>query len=180
MKFGQVFVNGKFNTGTVRHRILAGLDTGNKEYWADWSQSVPLDTIGSFNIYNPNNGKPVLGYPEFDRSKSIKERSGGPQITETYTSAYVQDELGFLDEKLRLTLAGRYTYVKSNSYGTIISKRQFTPRVGLSYSFDENSSVYALYDKTFVPPKMRVVLARDLIIDVIHIVIQQVVVPVVG
>lgn len=151
MKFGQVFVNGKFNTGIVRHRILAGLDTGNKEYWADWSQSVPLDTIGSFNIYNPNNGKPVLGYPEFDRSKSIKERSGGPQITETYTSAYVQDELGFLDEKLRLTLAGRYTYVKSNSYGTIISKRQFTPRVGLSYSFDENSSVYALYDKTFVP-----------------------------
>ncbi len=72
MKFGQVFVNGKVKTGSVTHRILGGLDMGNKEYWADWSQSFALDTIGSFNIYNPNNGKPVLGYPDFDRSKSIK------------------------------------------------------------------------------------------------------------
>ncbi|SHF22827.1 TonB-dependent siderophore receptor [Dysgonomonas macrotermitis] len=151
MKFGQVFVNGKFNTGNVKHRVLAGLDMGNKEYWADWSQSALLDTIGSFNIYNPNNGKPALGYPVFDRSKSIKERSGGPQTTQTYTSIYLQDELGFFNEMLRLTLAGRYTYVKSNSYGTIVEKRQFTPRVGLSYSFDPNTSVYALYDKTFVP-----------------------------
>lgn len=151
MKFGQVFVNGKVKTGPVTHRILGGLDMGNKEYWADWSQSFALDTIGSFNIYNPNNGKPVLGYPNFDRSKSIKERAGGPQITQTYTGLYLQDELSFFDEALRLTLAGRYTYVKSNSYGTITEERKFTPRIGLSYSIDENTSLYALYDQTFLP-----------------------------
>lgn len=151
MKFGQVFVNGKVQTGPVTHRILGGLDMGNKEYWADWSQSFALDTIGSFNIYNPNNGRPVLGYPVFDRSKSIKERSGGPQITQTYTGLYLQDELSFFDEALRLTLAGRYTYVKSNSYGTITEERKFTPRIGLSYSIDENTSLYALYDQTFLP-----------------------------
>ncbi len=151
MKFGQVFVNGKVKTGSVTHRILGGLDMGNKEYWADWSQSFALDTIGSFNIYNPNNGKPVLGYPDFDRSKSIKERAGGPQITQTYTGLYLQDELSFFDEALRLTLAGRYTYVKSNSYGTITEERKFTPRIGLSYSIDENTSLYALYDQTFLP-----------------------------
>lgn len=151
MKFGQVFVNGKVQTGSVTHRILGGLDMGNKEYWADWSQSFALDTIGSFNIYNPNNGKPVLGYPNFDRSKSIQERAGGPQITQTYTGLYLQDELSFFDEALRLTLAGRYTYVKSNSYGTITEERKFTPRIGLSYSIDENTSLYALYDQTFLP-----------------------------
>ena len=151
MKFGQVFVNGKVQTGPVTHRILGGLDMGNKEYWADWSQSFALDTIGSFNIYNPNNGRPVLGYPDFDRSKSIKERAGGPQITQTYTGLYLQDELSFFDEALRLTLAGRYTYVKSNSYGTITEERKFTPRIGLSYSIDENTSLYALYDQTFLP-----------------------------
>lgn len=151
MKFGQVFVNGKVQTGPVTHRILGGLDMGNKEYWADWSQSFALDTIGSFNIYNPNNGKPVLGYPNFDRSKSIKERAGGPQITQTCTGLYLQDELSFFDEALRLTLAGRYTYVKSNSYGTITEERKFTPRIGLSYSIDENTSLYALYDQTFLP-----------------------------
>lgn len=151
MKFGQVFVNGKVKTGPVTHRILGGLDMGNKEYWADWSQSFALDTIGSFNIYNPNNGKPVLGYPNFDRSKSIKERAGGPQITQTYTGLYLQNELSFFDEALRLTLAGRYTYVKSNSYGTITEERKFTPRIGLSYSIDENTSLYALYDQTFLP-----------------------------
>lgn len=151
MKFGQAFVNGKFQTGKVVHRILSGLDMGNKEYWADWVQTYPLDTIGSFNIHRPNNGKPVLGYPVFDRSKSVQERAGGPQITQSYTGLYLQDELSFFEERLRLTLAGRYTYVKSNSYGTITEERKFTPRTGLSFSINDNTSVYALYDQTFVP-----------------------------
>lgn len=151
MKFGQAYVNGKAKTGSVVHRILGGVDMGNKEYWADWMQSFVLDTIGSFNIYNPNNGAPALGYPVFDRSKSVKERAGGPQVTQTYTGLYLQDELSFFDESLRLTLAGRYTYVKSNSYGTSVEERKFTPRLGLSYSIDENTSLYALYDQTFLP-----------------------------
>ena len=154
MKFGQVFLNGKIKTGKVNHRILTGLDMGNKHFWGDWSQSHVLDTVGSYNIYNPNQnvGNPYYGYPHFDRSKGLKERANNTQITQSYVGIYLQDELAFFEDKLRLTLAGRYTYTKDESYGTNKTEvRHFSPRVGLSFSFDPTGSVYALYDQTFNP-----------------------------
>ena len=154
MKFGQVFLNGNVKTGKVNHRILGGLDMGDKHEWYDWSQSHVLDTIGSYNIYNPNYiaGSPHYGYPHFDRSKSLKERANNTQITQSYIGVYLQDELGFFEDKLRLTLAGRYTYTKDASYGTTKTEvRHFSPRVGLSFSIDDTFSAYAIYDQTFNP-----------------------------
>ncbi|MGM5632079.1 TonB-dependent siderophore receptor [Apibacter raozihei] len=151
MKFGQVFVNGSINTGKIKHRILAGLDLGNKEYWGDWSQTFALDTEDSYNIYAPGNGSASLGLPTFDRSKSIKERSGGSKYLLKYTGIYVQDELGVFDEKLRITIATRYTSAEDTSYGVTAEKNRFTPRLGISYSLTPNTSLYALYDQAFVP-----------------------------
>lgn len=154
MKFGQVFVNGTMETGIVKHRILAGLDMGDKHFWGDWSQKHDLDIIGSYNIYDTNYkpGNPYNGYPKFDRSRSIKERANNTQITQSYTGIYVQDELGFLQDRLRLTLAGRYTWVKDASYGTTkTDENHFSPRIGLSFSIDDFTSVYALHDQTFSP-----------------------------
>ncbi|MFT4031409.1 MAG: TonB-dependent siderophore receptor [Siphonobacter sp.] len=151
-KFGQVYLNGNEQTGSVHHRILGGLDLGDKEYLADWNQGYDLDTVGSFNIYSPTYGSPVEGYPTFDRSKSLRERAGiYGTVAQRYTGLYLQDELGFLNNKIRLTLAGRYTYLWENSYSTITTDQKFTPRVGLSVSIDNQTSAYALFDQTFVP-----------------------------
>lgn len=151
-KFGQVYLNGEAHTGGVRHRILAGLDLGTKHYMADWSQAHALDSNNAeFDVNNPVYGAPVNGLPVFDRSKSLSERAGSTIIDQSYTGLYVQDELGFFNDALRVTLAGRYTYVKENSYGTKVDDNRFTPRFGLSYSIDRSTSVYALYDQTFVP-----------------------------
>ncbi|MDJ1499951.1 TonB-dependent receptor [Xanthocytophaga agilis] len=152
-KFGQVFINGDVTTGFIRHRVLGGLDLGTKAYLGDWYQSHALDTVGAyFNIHKPSYGSPVNGYPTFDRSKGIAERAGlGASISQRYTGLYLQDELGFLDNKIRLTLAGRYTYVKEVSYGTPTQDEKFTPRIGLSGSINSETSVYALYDQAFVP-----------------------------
>ncbi|WP_018627421.1 TonB-dependent receptor [Niabella aurantiaca] len=156
MALGQVFLNGEFRTGTVRHRILAGVDAADKKYYADWGQSHDLDTLGAlFDPENPGYGVPDNGYPVFDRSKPLEERAiaaGGIQ-TQRYSSIYVQDELAFFRERLRLTLAGRYTDV-SQIYGTgtdFSKARHFTPRAGLSYSIDQTLSVYGLYDQAFIP-----------------------------
>lgn len=156
MALGQVFLNGTFNTGTIRHRVLAGIDAANKNYYADWGQSHDLDSIGAlFNPYNPDYGTPVNGYPVFDRTRPIEERAvaaGGIQ-KQRYSSIYIQDELAFIREKLRLTLAGRYTDV-SQVYGVNVEyskARHFTPRVGLSYSINKSFSAYALYDQAFTP-----------------------------
>ncbi|ANH80489.1 TonB-dependent receptor [Niabella ginsenosidivorans] len=156
MALGQVFLNGEFYTGNARHRLLAGIDAASKSYYADWGQSHNLDTLGAlFDPTHPTYGVPVNGYPEFDRSKPIEERAiaaWGIQ-KQRYSSIYVQDEIAFFKEKLRLTLAGRYTDV-SQVYGVDVpysTAKHFTPRVGLSYSIGKTASVYALYDQAFIP-----------------------------
>ncbi|WP_433830021.1 TonB-dependent siderophore receptor [Flavobacterium anhuiense] len=155
MYLGQIFVNGKFNTGNVSHKILGGVDLGSKDYMADWGQSHDLDTVDNpFNVYNPNYGAPSNGFPQFDHTTPLSQRAaaaGGLMSTE-YAAGYVQDEIGFFENKVRLTLAGRYTWISQASWGGApISDSHITPRAGLSVSIDENTSVYGLYDQAFIP-----------------------------
>ncbi|RQP12278.1 MAG: TonB-dependent receptor [Parapedobacter sp.] len=157
---GQAFVNGNFTTGTVRHRVLTGVDIGDKDYMADWGQSFALDTEDDpFDVYNPDLGRPANGYPVFDRETSLSERAeaaGGIQ-TQRYAGVYLQDELGFFENQLRLTLAGRYTWVKQSEWGEeAYQASHFTPRIGLSWSIDAHTSAYALYDQAFVPQAGRI------------------------
>ncbi|HVU58134.1 MAG TPA: TonB-dependent receptor [Puia sp.] len=151
-KFGQAFLNGDIQTGSIQHRIIIGVDGNSKEYWADWNQYHTLDTEEEkFSIYNPVYGSPSNGYPVWDRSSDIRQRAGQwGHIAQSYTGVYVQDELGFFNNRLRVTLAGRYTYVK-NLDGDEATAKKFTPRLGLSYSIDHQTSVYALYDQALVP-----------------------------
>lgn len=156
MSMGQVFVNGEVQTGPVRHKILAGLDMANKEYIADWSQSHDLDdTAHYFDMNNPDQDVNAVsnGYPVFDRSRPLEQRAqeGYGYQNMTSTSVYVQDELGFFSNRLRLTLAGRYTDLKQAYAGPADKAQHFTPRVGLSFSIDKQTAVYALYDQSFVP-----------------------------
>ncbi|MCC4228493.1 MULTISPECIES: TonB-dependent receptor [Zunongwangia] len=147
-KLGQVFINGKELTGDISHKILGGLDYGNKNYIADWSQSLSIDTQDNpFNIYNP---QPAALLPEFDRSKNLQQRASGI-ITSNYLSYYLQDQLGFFDDALRLTLAGRYTEFKSSAYGVTSDDKVFTPRVAVSYSILDNLVIYGMYDQSFLP-----------------------------
>lgn len=158
-KNAQFSLQGEVTTGPVVHRILGGLDMGNLKTWGDFSSSSQpdLQLAGNavFNIYNPVYGIPAANIPVFDRSRSIKIRSGANTYAtnSTYTGAYLQDELRFLQEKLRLTLAGRFTHAvtvgKTNA--TDMSDNAFTPRVGLSYSITNSFSAYTLYDQSFIP-----------------------------
>lgn len=160
MALGQAFLNGDVTTGQVHHRILGGIDIGNKKYDADWSQGHELDTAGAlFNTKLPVYGPPVNGYPVWDRSQNIEARSalGGGHIEQQYTGIYVQDELGFLNNKVRLTLAGRYTYVQQSEWGgSPYNAKRVTPRIGVSVSVDDQTSVYGLRDEAFIPQSGRV------------------------
>ncbi|RYF13623.1 MAG: TonB-dependent receptor, partial [Flavobacteriales bacterium] len=151
MFLGQLFVNGKFNTGNVSHKILGGIDSADKTYYADFWQSHDLDTFEKpFNVYNPDYGTPANGFPNFDRETPIKDRSFGG-MTSKYAAAYIQDEVGFFENKLRLTLAARYTWISQTSWGDLAEDSHITPRVGLSYSISPTTSVYGLYDQAFTP-----------------------------
>lgn len=146
-KTGQFYVNGEEKTGSVNHKILAGIDLSDKINYYDWTQSALLTDL---DIYNPVYGTVnATNMPVFDRSVDIKVR--GLQYKNAYNAFYAQDELGFLDNALRLTVAGRYTTLKtSNVYNANPFKdSKFTPRLGLSWSINQNTSVYALRDESF-------------------------------
>ncbi len=169
-KNAQLSITGNLKIGNVVQRILGGVDMGNLKTWGDFGNAVnpgnpdirltPVITNGVsdngiFNIYNPRYGFPVANIPVFDRSRSIQVRSGSTTYLTnlTYTGIYLQDEIRMLEEKLRLTVAGRFTHAvtvgKTNK--TQISDNAFSPRVGLSYSIMSNFSVYSLYDQSFTP-----------------------------
>jgi iron complex outermembrane receptor protein len=140
---GQAFVNGQAQTGSVTHKIVGGFDMSDKTYYHDWSQSF---TLPDLDIYNPVHG--IAASPTFDRSKDMKDR--GVKYYNNYKGFYAQDELGFLDNSLRLTLAGRYTILKAGDVYSGGSKNEkFTPRIGLSYSIDKNTSAYFVRDESF-------------------------------
>ena len=147
-KVGQFFVNGDIQTGFAKHRILAGLDMGDKSFFHDWAQSAALKGL---DIYNPVYGQiSASEYPVFDRSLSLQQR--GVHYRQSYVGYYAQDEIGMFNDKLRLTLAGRYTTATDlDPYSGSIDASKFTPRFGLSYSIDKNTSAYGVFDEAFVP-----------------------------
>jgi iron complex outermembrane receptor protein len=156
VKSGQAYIEGNTFTGKIGHHILAGIDMNSKTYYADWFQSGPLAGVNNpLNIYNPVHYVPTSQMPVFDRSLSIRQRAynGSYPASQTIqsSSAYFQDELIFFSDRLRLTLAGRYTNYRTSVYGANTDDQVFTPRAGISFSFDDNTSVYGLWDQTFIP-----------------------------
>ncbi|NCD70293.1 TonB-dependent receptor [Mucilaginibacter agri] len=146
----QAFVNGEVQTGFIKHRILGGADLGDKYYIADYNQSGSLDPNTPFNIFNPNNGPVTL--PVFNTSAPLSERGLGTATSQKYQSVYAQDELGFFEQKLRLTIAGRFTHATVvDPYAGSSASRKVTPRFGISYSLDPNTALYGVYDVAFIP-----------------------------
>lgn len=144
-KTGQLFVNGEAHTGNVVHRLLGGFDMSNKQYFHDWNQWQLLGD-STFNIYKPVYG--LTAAPVYDRSKNIRERA--VKYENAYNAFYLQDEIGLFDNRLRVTLAGRYTTLTTNDpYGGSYKRSKFTPRVGLSYSVDKNTAAYFVFDESF-------------------------------
>jgi iron complex outermembrane receptor protein len=73
-------------------------------------------------------------------------------MDQRYTGIYLQDELSLFENRVRLTLAARYTDVSQSSWGADpISAKRVTPRVGISGSVNKTTAIYALYDQAFIP-----------------------------
>ncbi|MGQ1890332.1 TonB-dependent siderophore receptor [Thermophagus sp. OGC60D27] len=155
-KSGQAYIEGKSFTGTVGHHVLAGIDMSSKTYYADWFQSGPLaGEDNPLDINNPVHYVHTSQMPVFDRSLSIRQRAFNGSYPAAQTlqsaSAYIQDELSFFSDRLRLTLAGRYTHYRTSVYGANTDDQVFTPRAGINFTIDPNTSVYGLWDQTFIP-----------------------------
>ncbi|QXD14077.1 TonB-dependent receptor [Rhodocaloribacter litoris] len=145
-RLGQIYLNGEFATGAVSHRLLAGLDLADKDYLAEFGQYGILGADVPFNIYHPTYGLPAESIPQFDQTQSLRNRANYT-IAQSHTALYVQDEARFLKDRIRLTLAGRFTDSRDND----VHEQVFTPRLGLSVSPVAGTSLYGLYDQAYLP-----------------------------
>jgi iron complex outermembrane receptor protein len=155
----QVFVNGRVKTGGVNHQILAGADLNQKKFIADSYVSYDTETnqagVSALTYYPLDIRNPVLGaqIPDYHTPGGIHHGNTNQKIS--YYSIYALDELGFFENKLRLTLGARFTAVAAdNMVSKVVTSskdQKVTPRLGLSYSLTPALSFYALYDKTIVP-----------------------------
>jgi iron complex outermembrane receptor protein len=147
----QSHLNGSFRTGPVNHKFVGGLD-------ANWKNFTGLlyfehtDKIYPLDLKNPTYGIEIDYYQR--GGKSMDEIANTRQKT-NYVSLHALDEFSLADNKLRVTVAGRLTravtdYIQVGSV-TTSSDIVFTPRIGLSYSILPQTSLYGLFDNTFMP-----------------------------
>lgn len=140
---GQFFLNGDVNTGSVNHKILIGIDGAMYEdKWksADVYGVLPLD------IHNPVYGLGVGIDTLVDESSLPWD---WPSRT-MYQAIAVQDNIQ-LNAWLQLTVGGRYTFHQYGYLEKMERTNKFTPRAALLIKPMENTSVYFLYDQSFIP-----------------------------
>ena len=129
----------KFDTGTVSHNFLAGLDYRSVSNVSAFG-FTGASNIDIFNpVYNASpNVNPPLSFP----FSNIKLNQ---------TGLYAQDQLGF--GNLYILLGGRYDWVKlkDRNGGTKADQGKFTWRVGANYVLDSGFAPYIGYAKSFEP-----------------------------
>lgn len=91
---------GKFRTGQVNHRLTLGTARTQAEYGGPFDLFVPAGQTGN-NIYNP------VRYPVPGNVPSVAANAYAKNYEERARSYYVSDELGFMDDRLLVTLGLR-------------------------------------------------------------------------
>ncbi len=140
---GQIFVNGNVHTGGVAHKILLGLDGGVNN---SKLKLVDVQNILPIHVDRPVYGL-AAGIDTLINTTGLPWRSPSKIL---WQAVSLQDDIAFTDW-LQLTLGGRFTHYENGSSGTVLKDDVFTPRVGLMVQPFANTSIYALYDQSFVP-----------------------------
>lgn len=153
----QAFIQGNFSTGNMRHALLAGIDFNHKrnktqDTWATATTIYPLDITNPVysNVIN-NNG--IGG--DFDSENQINAVENLTDSKLYYTSVYIMDEVGLLNNRLKINGGLRLTQSDANfdQYGekTEASDLVLTPRAGTNLLLSNSFSIYGLYDNSFIP-----------------------------
>ncbi|MBP5971874.1 TonB-dependent siderophore receptor [Brasilonema sp. CT11] len=140
---------GKFNTGSIAHQLLLGLELSRN---TDVDFNFTGD-IASLDIFNPIYGA---------RPTNIRLSGLYDNRIDTI-GIYLQDQVTLLPN-LKLLVGGRYDFVDSvnsvtredgNTTRSEFNDGAFSPRVGLVYQPIEPISLYASYSRSFVPNNSR-------------------------
>lgn len=132
-------VEGRIDTGPVRHTVLVGADfqRASGYYAPGWSAGAP-----TLDMFNPVYGLPITPPP------TVRTDVDAYQF-----GVYAQDQIRF--GKAILTLAGRHDWAEETRTTTSGRSEQFdsafTGRAGFTYVFDNGLAPYVSYAESFTP-----------------------------
>nr|WP_113868434.1 TonB-dependent siderophore receptor [Brenneria salicis]NMN90375.1 iron complex outermembrane receptor protein [Brenneria salicis ATCC 15712 = DSM 30166]RBP59627.1 iron complex outermembrane receptor protein [Brenneria salicis ATCC 15712 = DSM 30166]RLM29787.1 ferrioxamine B receptor [Brenneria salicis ATCC 15712 = DSM 30166] len=134
-------LDGSFDTGSVNHRLLVGIDYQQRHNDVDW----PSGAYPGIDAFNPAYGAlPTAMYASTLEKHKLQQ-----------TGIYVQDQMTW--ERWRLTLGGRHDQVKvinidkRNGSRSELDKDNFSSRAALLYLFDNGFAPYVSYSTAFTP-----------------------------
>ncbi len=148
---GEVGIRGKFATGAVKHSVSASASS----YWQDsrnaYAMSTSVATTG--NLYSPgSSAQPALNF--FGGSLASPQTTIKTQLS----SIALADTLSVLEDRLQLTLGGRYQRLKTINYdynthlqGDYYNNGTVTPVAGLVYKLTKDVSLYGNYIEGLQP-----------------------------
>ena len=131
----------KFNTGPLRHNVLAGFDY----VWSGGQTKQGIGAAPSLNMFQPVYWQQI-NQPTVTVSTGQKQNQYG---------AYLQDQIAF--DRWRLTLSGRHDWVDTLTQNFVTYRNvsqavsAFSGRAGLNYVFDFGLSPYASISSSFQP-----------------------------
>ena len=141
---GTLKARGEFETGPIVHNWAASLDYISRSRNHKSGPGNYGDAFRS-NIYAPDFSGITPKFPSAER-QSVN-------ITQTTPSIAVSDTLGFVDNTIRLTLGGRYQWVKENNHLTNrkVSKSRFGPMLAASWVPSPDFVVYGNFMEDLEP-----------------------------
>jgi iron complex outermembrane receptor protein len=144
----QLNLSGTFNTGSVEHTLLTGLEYEEYDYKSIILRSSGAVTAYPIDIFHPVPGqaRPVLTRTTTHDHETLKS-----------TAAFVQDQMR-LAERLKLVVGARierdehdYDNKLPNSVDWKKSESAVTPRYGLVYDLTPDVALYGSYSESFKP-----------------------------
>jgi iron complex outermembrane recepter protein len=132
----------KFQTGIVRHAVLAGFDYShlNTETGGKFGSVAPIDA------FQPVYGQPVGTLTSYTNTRQPSSQSG----------VYLQDQLKF-GQSLVVLLSGREDWARASTQNLLASStskqddRKFTGRAGAVYTSKFGLAPYVSYSTSFLP-----------------------------
>ncbi len=162
----QINVNGEFNTGNVKHKILVGTDgdygTNDVYNYFDKATGKTIDqkffhgtngsAAGTIYLDDPATGAsgPMPDSEKLDRNRIPTQRFG------IYAQDYIE-----LTDKFKVLAGLRWSYIENKdsekttfvdnktAYSTGTVDRAFSPKAGLVYMPNDNLSLFATYTNSF-------------------------------
>ncbi len=155
VKAVNLFTNGKFKTGSIRHTLTAGIDFNF--YNGSYPKGFSNFSASPIHVINPDRTPYIpAGFPDWYYASYEKF------TTNTY-GIYLQDQLS-LGEKWKAVLGARFNHyhfyyradsVSYNDFETYIEAPEnttaFIPRAGVVFQPSAFVSLYADYSSGFIP-----------------------------